>query len=332
MSEGLPVDVTCRVVGVSVSGFYEWKRRKPSARAVRHAMVADVIRQVHEASRQTYGARRVHAELVLGRNMTVARCTVELVMRRLGLAGLPGRPKYRKIPNTPTAEDLVNRDFATSEPNRLWMTDITEHRTREGKVYCAVVLDAFSRRVVGWSIDSSKTANLVVNALGMAIENRQEAQGVVVHSDHGTPFNSPHGHSPAVPWTRVWCRRWDRSETATTTDRWSRSGHACKSSSSTANAGSRASSWPTRSSSTLRSSTTGNDGTRLLGCSPPSSTNSVTPTSRPAIKQADRAKPGAHESLQQTQGGSAGGQPEATSGAGWSRAPGAKTASVWALR
>lgn len=152
-------------------------------------MVAEVIRQVHEESRQTYGARRVHAELVLGRNMTVARCTVELVMRRLGLAGLPGRPKYRKVPNVATASDLVNRDFARTEPNRLWLTDITEHRTREGKVYCAVVLDAFSRRVVGWSIDSSQTANLVVNALGMAIENRQAA-GVVIHSDHGTQFTS----------------------------------------------------------------------------------------------------------------------------------------------
>ena len=184
MSEGLPAEVACRVVGVSVSGFYTWRKRRPSPRAVRHAMLAEAIREVHEASRQTYGARRVHAELVLGRNVTVARCTVELVMRRLGLAGLPGRPKHRKIPNTPTVTDLVNRDFARTEPNRLWLTDITEHRTREGKVYCAVVLDAFSRRVVGWAIDSSQAANLVVNALGMAIENRQ-AEGVVIHSDHG---------------------------------------------------------------------------------------------------------------------------------------------------
>lgn len=189
MSAGLPIEPTCRVVGVSVSGFYMWKHRKPSARSVRHEMVAEVIRQVHAESRQTYGARRVHAELVLGRKVTVARCTVELVMGRLGLAGLPGRPKYRKIPNTPTASDLVNRDFARTEPNRLWLTDITEHPTREGKVYCAVVLDAFSRRVVGWSIDSSQTANLVVNALGMATENRQ-AERVVIHSDHGTQYTS----------------------------------------------------------------------------------------------------------------------------------------------
>jgi transposase InsO family protein len=152
-------------------------------------MLAEVIGQVHAESHQTYGARRVHAELVLGREITVARCTVELLMGRLGLAGLPGRRRYRKIPNAPTAADLVNRDFARAEPNRLWLTDITEHRTFEGKVYCAVVLDAFSRRVVGWSIDTSQTAGLVVNALGMAIENRK-AEGVVIHSDHGTQFTS----------------------------------------------------------------------------------------------------------------------------------------------
>ncbi len=185
MSEDPPIEITCRVVGVSVSGFYMWRKRKPSP--VRCATPCSPRSSVRctTKSRQTYGARRVHAELVLGRQMSVARCTVELVMRRLGLAGLPGRPKRRKIPNTPTAEDLVNRDFARSEPNRLWLTDVTEHPTREGKVYCAVVLDAFSRRVVGWSIDSSQTANLVVNALGMAIENRQ-ADGPVIHSDHGT--------------------------------------------------------------------------------------------------------------------------------------------------
>ena len=83
MSEGLPIEVTCRVVGVSVSGFYMWRKRKPSARAVRHAMVAEVIRQVHDESRQTYGARRVHAELVLGREMTVARCSLRSCTKRL---------------------------------------------------------------------------------------------------------------------------------------------------------------------------------------------------------------------------------------------------------
>ncbi len=189
MSDGLPAEVACRVVGVSISGFYMWRRRPPSARSVRHAMLAEVIKEIHLESRETYGARRVHAELTMGRGIVVARCTIELVMQRNGIAGLPGRPRYRKIPNLPTASDLVNRDFARTEPNRLWLTDITEHRTFEGKVFCAVVLDAYSRRVVGWSIDSSQTANLVVNALGMAIENRK-AEGVVIHSDHGTQFTS----------------------------------------------------------------------------------------------------------------------------------------------
>src|SRR4051812_16262772 len=159
--------------------------------------------------------------------MTVARCTVELVMRRLRLGGLPGRPRYRKIPNTPTASDLVNRDFARTEPNRLWLTDITEP-TREGKVYCAVVLDAFSRRVVGWSIDSAQAATLVVIALGMAIENRQ-AEGTVIHSDHGTQFTSWAFIRRA--WTPGSCRRWGRSVIAMTTGRWSRSGRGCRSSS-----------------------------------------------------------------------------------------------------
>ena len=92
------------------------------------------------------------------------------------LAGASGRPQFRRIPNVATAADLVERRFGRAEPDRLWVTDITEHPTREGKVYCAVVLDVFSRRVVGWSIDASQTAALVTNALGMAIEGRQPAR------------------------------------------------------------------------------------------------------------------------------------------------------------
>jgi putative transposase len=101
------------------------------------------------------------------------RCAVELLMRRAGIAGVSGRPDIRRIPNVATAGDLVARQFRRDEPDRLWVTDITEHPTREGKVYCAVVLDVFSRRVVGWSIDASQTAALVTNALGMAIKGRQ---------------------------------------------------------------------------------------------------------------------------------------------------------------
>lgn len=88
--------------------------------------------------------------------------------------------------DTPSASDLVDRNFTVVEPDVLWITDITEHPTREGKVYCCVVLDAYSRRIVGWSIDSTQTAALVTNALGMALENRSPEPGAIMHSDHGT--------------------------------------------------------------------------------------------------------------------------------------------------
>ena len=157
-TEGLSVQVACRVLGVSESGYYAWRKRPLSARAVRHAWLTDRIRAVHAASRGTYGARRVHAELVLGQGISVGHQAVEQLMRAAGVQGLSGRPRYRRSAPHAAATDRVGRQFAREEPDQLWVTDITEHPTREGKVYCAVVLDAFSRRVVGWSIDSSQTA------------------------------------------------------------------------------------------------------------------------------------------------------------------------------
>jgi putative transposase len=189
VAEDLSVKLACRVLGVSESGYYAHRGRPPSARAIRHVWLAELIGQVHQWSRSTYGARRVHAELTLGQGVTVGRCAVELLMSQAGLAGLSGRPRFRRLPHVATAGDLVERQFRREEPDRLWVTDITEHPTREGKVYCAVVLDTFSRRVVGWSIDSSATAALVTNALGMAID-RREPDGTVIHSDQGTQFTS----------------------------------------------------------------------------------------------------------------------------------------------
>jgi transposase InsO family protein len=186
-AEGLVVEVACRLLDVSVSGFHAWKSRPLSERAVRHAWLTDLIAQAHRDSRGVYGARRVHAELTLGFGITVGHNAVEMLMRRAGLAGLTGRPKFRKIADVATSSDLVSREFGRSHRDELWVTDITEHPTREGKVYCAVVLDAWSRRVVGWSIDSSPTASLVTSALGMAIEQRQPTRdATVIHSDQGT--------------------------------------------------------------------------------------------------------------------------------------------------
>ncbi len=189
--EGLPVEVACRVLGVSCAGFYAWRFRPPSARAVRHAWLTDLIREVHATSYGAYGAVRVHAELVLGRGIVVGHNAVAMLISRAGIAGRTGAPKRRGMPGVATAEDLVDRVFVREGPNQLWVTDITEHPTREGKVYCAVVLDAFSRRVVGWSISHNPTAALTSNALGMAVEQRDAARGeTVIHSDHGTQFTS----------------------------------------------------------------------------------------------------------------------------------------------
>lgn len=205
-AEGLPVEVACRVLGVSVSGYYGWLDRPPSARAIRHVWLTELITKIHADSRGSYGARRVHAELALGHGIAVGHEAVAMLMRRAGLQGLSGRPKYRRVPNLPTASDLVDRRFHRDERDQLWVTDITEHPTREGKVYCAVVLDVFSRRVVGWSIDSSPTATLVTNALGMAIDQRQPVAGATVIHRTRAP-NSHRGRSPSEPSIRGCYRR-----------------------------------------------------------------------------------------------------------------------------
>jgi len=148
-ARGLPVQLATRVLGVSESGYYEWRGRPPSARALRHAWLTEQIQAVHLMSRGTYGAGRIHAELTLGLGITAGRAAVERLMRLAGVRGLPGNRRPRPRHQTPTAADLVDRQFTRPRPDQLWVTDITEHPAREGKVYCAVVLDAFSRRVVG---------------------------------------------------------------------------------------------------------------------------------------------------------------------------------------
>jgi transposase InsO family protein len=151
VSESHAILLACRVLAVSESGYYAQHARPPSPRAIRHALLTERIGRIHLESRGTYGARRVHAELTLGQGLVVGRCAVELLMRRAGIAGVSGRPRFRRIPHVATAADLVERRFRSEDPDELWVTDITEHPTHEGKVYCAVVLDVFSRRVVGWS-------------------------------------------------------------------------------------------------------------------------------------------------------------------------------------
>jgi putative transposase len=128
-AEKLPVQKACRLLEVAESGYYEWRSRPPSARSVRHAWLTDQIQAVHTASRGTYGARRVHAELTLGLGLSVGHNQVELLMARAAIKGLPGNRRPRCRHETPTATDLVGRMFTREAPNRLWVTDITEHRT-----------------------------------------------------------------------------------------------------------------------------------------------------------------------------------------------------------
>jgi len=123
----LPVQLATRVLGVSEPGYYEWRDRPPSARALRHAWLTEQIQAVHVISRGTYGARRIHAELTLG--ISAGRAAVEWLMRLAGIRGLPGNRRPRPKHQTPTAADLVDRQFTRPRPDQLWVTDITEHPT-----------------------------------------------------------------------------------------------------------------------------------------------------------------------------------------------------------
>lgn len=191
----VPVVAACRAMKVTTSGFYEWRARQsaPSRRATYDAQLTATIIEVHRQSRGTYGSPRVHAELRLGEGIRVGRKRVERLMRHAGLEGVYRRRRRGcttrdrdAIPN----DDLVNRRFTVDGPNRLWVSDITEHGTDTGRVYLAVVLDAWSRRVIGWSIADHLRAALVVDALQMALWRRHGADGTIVHSDHGTQYTS----------------------------------------------------------------------------------------------------------------------------------------------
>lgn len=181
----------CRVLKVSTSGYYEWRSRRPSRRDVDDAHLIDTIRELHQFARGTYGVRRVHAELVLGRRLRIGHGRVERLMRLAGLHGVHHRRWRRggggRLPAV--FEDRVKRVFVADAPDKLWVTDITQHRTGEGWLYCAAVIDVFSRRCVGWSIADHLRTELVVDAIDMA-RWRRKPVGTVVHSDRGAQFTS----------------------------------------------------------------------------------------------------------------------------------------------
>ena len=157
-------------------------------------MLVKYIEQIHADSRGTYGSPRVHAELTLGLGLSVNRKRVARLMREAGIQGLYRRKRSWTTVRDPAAEpapDLVNRHFTVDGPDRLWITDITEHPTEEGKVYCAAVMDAYSRMIIGWSIDNHMRTELVTDALGMAtLRRKPEPDTTILHSDHGSQYTS----------------------------------------------------------------------------------------------------------------------------------------------
>lgn len=187
-----PVQFMCRMLGVSRSGYYDWRDRPPSKRNRENDALTETIREIHERSRQTYGSPRVHAELrTLGSRCSRKR--VERLMRETGLQGcMRGRRKgtTRRAKRVAPAEDLVKRNFAATEVDRVWVADITYVATREGFLYLAFILDVHSRRIVGWSMESHLRTELVVEALQMAVWRRKPAPGLVHHSDQGVQYTA----------------------------------------------------------------------------------------------------------------------------------------------
>jgi putative transposase len=184
-----PVAMLCRLLGVSKSGYYAWRKRPPSKRVREDVVLTEKIREIHSRSRQTYGYPRVHAELrSLG--IVCGRRRVARLMRAAGLRGCIRRGKRhrttRRDPRAAPAPDLLRRDFVAREPNRIWLADITYVPTREGFLYLAFILDVHSRRIVGWSMDSHMRTELVIDALEMAVWRRKPGAGLIHHTDRGS--------------------------------------------------------------------------------------------------------------------------------------------------
>jgi putative transposase len=187
-----PVRIMCAVLEVSASGYYAWRDRPESKRAHANRTLAADIRRVHADNRAVYGSPRVHAALLAeGRRVGVNR-----IARLTRHHGIQGRHKVR-VPRTtdskhslPIASNLLGRQFSAPAPNRTWLADITYIPTGEGWLYLAVVLDMFSRRVVGWAMSKTMPQELTISALRMAITNRRPGPGLVHHSDRGSKVNS----------------------------------------------------------------------------------------------------------------------------------------------
>lgn len=187
------ISLMCRVLSVSRSGYHAWVIRRPSTRAVSDAALTEQIAAIHEETMKTYGSPRVHAELRLEHDILVGRKRVERLMREAGLSGLHKRRRGRttiRVQGVRTAPDLVERDFNPTRVNQLWCADITYIRTWEGWLYLASVMDCYSRRIVGWAMADHMRAELVIDALQMAVARRRPQGRPIHHSDQGSQYTS----------------------------------------------------------------------------------------------------------------------------------------------
>lgn len=183
----------CRRLGVSASGYYTWRRRQPSARQKANEEMVERIRVIHAESDATYGSPRVHAELAA----QGIRCNQKRVERLMRLHHIRAKRRKRRRPRTTrsnhslsVAPNVLGREFEAEAPDQKWVTDITYIPTGEGWLYLAVVMDLYSRRIVGWSMASRLTSKLVKDALKLAIAQRQPGPGLVHHSDRGSQYAS----------------------------------------------------------------------------------------------------------------------------------------------
>ena len=188
-----PVTLMCKILGVSRAGYYAWCKRVPSVRSEENKQLATKIADIHQESRKSYGSPRVHAELV-AQGFQVGRNRVARLMRENGIVGRR-KPRFRKTTDSnhklPVAENVLAREFTVDTPDRAWVADITYVWTQKGWLYLAVILDLFSRRVVGWSMAEHMRTELVLDALHAALGSRLPSDaGLLFHSDRGAQYAS----------------------------------------------------------------------------------------------------------------------------------------------
>jgi putative transposase len=186
------VSMMCRVLEVSRSGYYAWRNRPTSSRETENTALAEKIKSIHRKSRKTYGSPRIHRRLT-SEGFCCSRGRVARLMRKHGIRA---KSKRKFIVTTDSkhdfevAENVLARQFDVDSPNRAWVSDITYIPTREGWLYLATILDLYSRKIVGWSMDSSASRRIVLGALEMAVVSRKPAAGLIHHSDRGSQYAS----------------------------------------------------------------------------------------------------------------------------------------------